>query len=271
MEYLNERPVVDDETGEVIHVSLNPKVFDNKKHHKNKKHNRALQKLVDRMNKGKGKIGRGDAEKVVRRHVGTRGSGQWLAAGEDLLQTNEGKKRYKGKYNPWAVCHASTGPKKSAKFERCVQHVKLNENQEAPEDLVVKAFRKRQKVKLMEIGVPDRRREERRGPEARPRLIKSPRWGSAKTAKPVRTIMRPGGLTGSDTYRPTSSHATLVKNQPWRMAEKYRGLLSMWRKKGGGIRQVVKNIPASDAKFGGKRIKKLDAPNKETDLKHNKR
>ena len=30
----------------------------------------------------------------------------------------------RGKPNPWAVCHASTGPKKSAKFERCVMHVK---------------------------------------------------------------------------------------------------------------------------------------------------
>ena len=30
----------------------------------------------------------------------------------------------KRKVNPWAVCHASTGPKKSAKYERCVMHVK---------------------------------------------------------------------------------------------------------------------------------------------------
>lgn len=28
------------------------------------------------------------------------------------------------KANPWAVCHASTGPKKTAKFERCVRKVK---------------------------------------------------------------------------------------------------------------------------------------------------
>ena len=28
------------------------------------------------------------------------------------------------KVNPWAVCHASTGPKKTDKFERCVQDVK---------------------------------------------------------------------------------------------------------------------------------------------------
>lgn len=30
----------------------------------------------------------------------------------------------KGGVNPWAVCHANLGPKKDAKFERCVMHVK---------------------------------------------------------------------------------------------------------------------------------------------------
>ena len=30
----------------------------------------------------------------------------------------------KKKVNPWAVCHASTGPEKTAKFERCVKKVK---------------------------------------------------------------------------------------------------------------------------------------------------
>lgn len=33
----------------------------------------------------------------------------------------------KGKVNPWAVCHASTGPKKTKKFERCVLKVKKKE------------------------------------------------------------------------------------------------------------------------------------------------
>jgi hypothetical protein len=31
------------------------------------------------------------------------------------------------KVNPWAVCHASTGPEKSDKFERCVKKVKKKE------------------------------------------------------------------------------------------------------------------------------------------------
>lgn len=30
--------------------------------------------------------------------------------------------------NPWAVCHASTGPKKDAKFEKCVKDVKKKEH-----------------------------------------------------------------------------------------------------------------------------------------------
>ena len=32
-----------------------------------------------------------------------------------------------GKVNPWAVCHASTGPEKTNKFERCVKKVKKKE------------------------------------------------------------------------------------------------------------------------------------------------
>ena len=33
----------------------------------------------------------------------------------------------KSKNNPWAICHASTGPKKTKKFERCVKKVKEKE------------------------------------------------------------------------------------------------------------------------------------------------
>jgi hypothetical protein len=36
-----------------------------------------------------------------------------------IVDMNEEKK-----VNPWAVCHASTGPEKDAKFERCVKKVK---------------------------------------------------------------------------------------------------------------------------------------------------
>ena len=44
-----------------------------------------------------------------------------------LIEAKKGKRKYKETYNgvnPWAVCHASTGPKKTDKFERCVQHIK---------------------------------------------------------------------------------------------------------------------------------------------------
>lgn len=42
----------------------------------------------------------------------------------DELERHEyGEKPY-GAVNPWAVCHASVGPKKSAAFERCVMDVK---------------------------------------------------------------------------------------------------------------------------------------------------
>lgn len=88
-------------------------------------------------------------------------------------------------------------------------------------------------------------------------LIKQPRFAE-RNPRTITPIVRQGGLTGSNTYRPASTHATLVKNQPWRMAEKLRGLLSMWRKKSGGIRQVVKNIPITP-NFGTERIKKIRA------------
>lgn len=39
----------------------------------------------------------------------------------------------KKKVNPWAVCHASTGPKKTAKFERCVMDVKKKHGMESLE------------------------------------------------------------------------------------------------------------------------------------------
>lgn len=34
------------------------------------------------------------------------------------------KKKKSNEDNPWAICHSSTGPKKSSKFERCVKKVK---------------------------------------------------------------------------------------------------------------------------------------------------
>ncbi len=39
-------------------------------------------------------------------------------------EVEEGKRKVKDKNNPWAICHAELGPKKTAKFERCVRDVK---------------------------------------------------------------------------------------------------------------------------------------------------
>lgn len=36
--------------------------------------------------------------------------------------------------NPWAICHASTGPEKDAKFERCVMDVKKEQGIEESEE-----------------------------------------------------------------------------------------------------------------------------------------
>lgn len=43
---------------------------------------------------------------------------------KDSFKTKLQKMVKEGKVNPWAVCHASTGPKKTDKFEKCVRQVK---------------------------------------------------------------------------------------------------------------------------------------------------
>lgn len=39
-------------------------------------------------------------------------------------EMKEGDTKKSGKLNPWAICHAQVGPKKTPKFERCVKQVK---------------------------------------------------------------------------------------------------------------------------------------------------
>lgn len=52
------------------------------------------------------------------------------------LSINEMKAlKEEAKYNPWAVCHSSTGPKKTKKFEKCVKAVKKKENIEEGEEV----------------------------------------------------------------------------------------------------------------------------------------
>ena len=57
------------------------------------------------------------------------------------------------KSNPWAICHAQVGPKKTRKFERCVQSVKkqLGEGKN-----VVSLFLENEIMKIVERNLPPR-------------------------------------------------------------------------------------------------------------------
>jgi hypothetical protein len=72
--------------------------------------------------------------------------------GFDDYEVNEAKK-YKGKANPWAICHAQVGPKKTRKFERCVQSVKkqLGEGKNP-----VSLFLENEIMKIVERNLPPR-------------------------------------------------------------------------------------------------------------------
>ena len=63
------------------------------------------------------------------------------------------EKDYEGKPNPWAICHAQVGPKKTRKFERCVQSVKkqLGEGKN-----VVSLFLENEIMKIVERNLPPR-------------------------------------------------------------------------------------------------------------------
>jgi len=249
MEYLNERPIVSDEDENVVlKTSINPRVYDQHKHGGNPKAARELRALHRALSRPKGgKTKRERAEKLLRARVGKNRSGMYLPPGEDVLQVHDS-------YNPL---------------------LKEDDNEtpltpRTPLDPVIQALRKKRKERLQRAThgdappiFPDPMDAEMN--ESSPSLIKQPRFGH-RTRQVVRTVKRKKGLTGSDSYRPTASHATLVKNQPWRMKEKLKGLLAMWTRSGGGTRQVVRNIPVTP-KFGTKRIKKITAPKSETDLK----
>ena len=58
-----------------------------------------------------------------------------------------------GKPNPWAICHEQVGPKKTRKFERCVQSVK---KQLAEGKNVVSLFLENEIMKIVERNLPPR-------------------------------------------------------------------------------------------------------------------
>ena len=74
-------------------------------------------------------------------------------ATEDGMGIFEEDKDYKGKANPWAICHAQVGPKKTRKFERCVQSVKkqLGEGKNP-----VSLFLENEIMKIVERNLPPR-------------------------------------------------------------------------------------------------------------------
>ena len=58
-----------------------------------------------------------------------------------------------GQPNPWAICHAQVGPKRTRKFERCVQSVK---KQLAEGKNVVSLFLENEIMKIVERNLPPR-------------------------------------------------------------------------------------------------------------------
>ena len=67
-------------------------------------------------------------------------------------EMEEGKSK-KGKPNPWSICHAQVGPKKTRKFERCVQSVKksLKEGKNP-----VSLFLENEIMRIVEKHIPPR-------------------------------------------------------------------------------------------------------------------
>ena len=63
------------------------------------------------------------------------------------------EKEKEGKYNPWAICHAQVGPKKTRKFERCVKAVKksLKEGKNP-----VSLFLENEIMRIVEKHIPPR-------------------------------------------------------------------------------------------------------------------
>lgn len=69
-------------------------------------------------------------------------------------EVEEGKKKNKkSEPNPWAICHAQVGPKKTRKFERCVQSVKksLKEGKNP-----VSLFLENEIMRIVEKHIPPR-------------------------------------------------------------------------------------------------------------------
>jgi hypothetical protein len=77
--------------------------------------------------------------------------------GSVMVTPNEGEmeegKKKKSEPNPWAICHSQVGPKKTRKFERCVQSVKksLKEGKNP-----VSLFLENEIMRIVEKHIPPR-------------------------------------------------------------------------------------------------------------------
>jgi len=333
MEYINERPIVHDETGEVLKTEINPQIFRARKHKQIDRPRRELKILHRAMSKGKPKVKLSDAERILRNRASRNQSGiDWggttkspdkkmliVKEGEaprqprpnfDDIVRNFRKKQRRRLQSPVSAPPIFPDPMDKemsedadqAMFPRQEAVLKLTKGMSHKQIAVFNramatksssrgTWRHPEKAKKIAQRVAEQlMKEDRRGGDdrrfgdsesdrrqaarvtgtgSRPSLIKAPRYGQRQAGKEVRTVQKAGSMTGAEAYRPKSTHATLVKNQPGRMLEKLRGLIASWRKKTGGARQVVKNIPVRQ-RFGTKRLKKINTPKKETDLKHNK-
>ena len=76
-------------------------------------------------------------------------------SGDDrkMVGMSESRKKKKNKPNPWAICHSQVGPKKTRKFERCVQAVKksLKEGKNP-----VSLFLENEIMRIVEKHIPPR-------------------------------------------------------------------------------------------------------------------
>lgn len=101
--------------------------------------------------------------------------------------------------------------------------------------------------------------QKRRRSDTETSLVKKPLIGGRPVAH-IRTLKSGSGFTGSDSYRPPSAHATLIRTQPHRFIEKMSSLISAWRStKTGKGRQVVKNLAVAPRRGRQARMRFLKA------------
>ena len=97
-----------------------------------------------------------------------------------------------GQPNPWAICHAQVGPKRTRKFERCVQSVKdqLKEGKNP-----VSLFIENKIMKIVEKNLPPR--------ITKGDLVKFLSEGNSPSEAPSKPKTKPGTKPGTKPQRPS--------------------------------------------------------------------